>query len=186
MKKMKMPAIAMLTLAILFMSACADATGEPSPTTSPTPTQPVFETPTPTAAVDGDVTVSIHSATEELLGKYESVEEFTQAENEYSQRVLITTSATVRDFKLIALELVQDPEELIFTESELLYSMPELTPEKPLVFWESFHGVAPTRAISFLDESDVTRYFYMVISGKDGSLVLGELIPTAEGTFRMR
>ncbi len=183
MKKAKIPALAIISFVLLFMGACGNTEVKPGQT--PSPTQPVFETPTPTATAGGELTVSIHSASEEILGRYDSVEEFTQAENEYSQRVLITTSATARDFKLIAIEFVQDDEELLFTEGELLYSLAELTPEKPLVFWETFHGLVPSRAISFLDESNVTRYFYLAISGKDGSPVLGEMLLTSDGTLKL-
>lgn len=58
-----------------------------------------------------------------------------------------------------------------------LYSVDELLPKKPLVVGTVFQGAFPTRAISFVDENNTTRYYSLEMSGKDGSLFLLELVP---------
>lgn len=58
--------------------------------------------------------------------------------------------------------------------AEVLYTLPELTPDKPLVTGISFPGPASIFGISFTDSSGATRCYAVFTSGRNGELVLEE------------
>lgn len=58
--------------------------------------------------------------------------------------------------------------------AEILYALPELTPDKPLVVGVSFPGPASIFGISFTDSSGATRCYAVFTSGRNGELVLEE------------
>lgn len=49
-----------------------------------------------------------------------------------------------------------------------------LVPERPLVVYLSMIGTIPNNGFSFVDSLGYTRYFAIVESGKDGSVMLQE------------
>jgi len=55
-----------------------------------------------------------------------------------------------------------------------LYTMPELTVEKPIVAAVAFYGSNTTYGLSFTDASGVKRCFEISLSGVDGFVVLTE------------
>lgn len=62
-----------------------------------------------------------------------------------------------------------------YVVEELLYTLPELTPQKPLVVEVDFPGDMTTYGLSFLDESGVQRRFTLSISGRNGTVEFHEV-----------
>lgn len=182
MKKAVSICLLVLLAAAMFVS-CADsrppATSSPQPSAAPeTPATPqVSSTPQVSEApVDYLNHISIDYATEEFLSRYESYDQFVDPEAIEGSVVQLVISANIelRDFKFIEINSAADNHELWFSEEKVLYSVPTLSPEKPLVIGMTFFGDMPTRGISFTDESGTVRYYCIAMSGKDGSLLLVE------------
>jgi hypothetical protein len=182
MKQAKILGFSLMVLAILFAGGCANSSVQESdpPNSSepisPPPTEKVLQSPEASDSVSGEVCVSVDYASDEILDKYDSYDEYVEPEDSsYQVKVIFTTSAPVKDFKFLEGSFVGgEDNNLSFNASNVLYSIDELSPEKPLVIGTVFHGDFPTRGISFVDESNTTRYFTLMMSGKDGSLFLGE------------
>ena len=123
--------------------------------------------------------ISADYATEELLAQYESYEEFDESEDTENQvKVLFEISTTVKDFRLLMIHLESgEDDSLNFCVHKTCYSKDTISPEKPLVVGTIFEGSFPTRAISFVDDNNKTRYFDLSMSGEDGSIILIELVP---------
>jgi len=183
MKRIITICLSVLLAAALFAS-CADTT--PSPTSTPTATAPVPEatetaqvSPAPQvteAPVDYLDYLSIDYATDDFLSRYESYELFTDPEvvEGSIERVALSTSIELKDFKFIEINTAADDIDDWFVEGKVLYSLPALTPWKPLVIEMTFFGEMPTRGISFTDEGGTVRNYCIAISGRDGSLILTE------------
>lgn len=58
---------------------------------------------------------------------------------------------------------------------ELLYTLPELTPQQPLVVEVDFPGDMTTYGLSFLDGRGVQHRFVLSISGRNGTLYFEEV-----------
>ena len=182
MKQAKILLLSLAVLAILFAGGCAKApvsesvTPSPSEPSAPSPTEAVLQPSEPAASATGAVCVSADYASDELLSQYASYDEFMELEDlSYQVKVVFTTSVPVTDFKFLEGGYVGGEDDSFrFVVNSVLYSMDELLPEKPLVVGTVFHGDFPTRGISFVDESNTTRYYTLGMSGKDGSLVLIE------------
>lgn len=126
--------------------------------------------------IGAEICVDADYAVEELLSQYASFDEFALQPDEYAQRILISTSAVVEDFRFVDISFSEaDEQEILFIENEELYSLDELTPDHPLVVWVSFPGTIPSKAITFTDETGQARSFAIVASGKDGSILLSEI-----------
>lgn len=100
---------------------------------------------------------------------------FALSVSEYSSRVAFSTGTAVRDFKVLALTF-EDADEngnVVFS-TEPLYSLEELTPERPLVVQMEFPGDIPSHGVSYTDADGAMRRFSVGISGMDGSLILSE------------
>ncbi len=150
-----------LIIATLLFAACAK-----------TPVEKVAEPPQKTE----EARLSINLATGELLSTYDSLAEFIEFDDEGYQRILITSNVAVKDFKFIEVGFEERDSSIVFLENEVLYSLEELTPQEPfLVTWMEW-GSIPHRGISFTDETGKTRYFYIGMSGEDGSLFLTEFM----------
>lgn len=118
--------------------------------------------------------VSVAYATAELLDEYDAYSEFIEYEDEYTQKVIFTTNTAVDDFNYIEISFKEKGDEIVFFESEVLYSLTELIPEQPFILSWMEAGTIPQRGITYLDENKEKKYFYLTISGKDGSLLLIE------------
>ena len=79
--------------------------------------------------------------------------------------LLFSTDETVTDFRLLALE---DTMRI----SETLYTLAELTPDKPLVVSTYMNDVPANRAFSVTSASGKTQTYSIEFSGKDGTLSL--------------
>lgn len=156
MKPAKLLLFLLLSLAMLF-AACGN-----SPTPDPLPPEA------------DKVLVSVDYVTDELLNQYDSFLEFVEFEDENYQKIVFTTNVPAKDFKFIEIDFSEEDGDIVFFEKEVLYSLDELTAEKPfLVDWIPW-GAIPHRGISFVDEKGDTRYFSIIMSGEDGSLYLDE------------
>ena len=126
------------------------------------------------------VTLAVVPATDELLGAYAAYNEYADATDEYSQRLLITADAALRELRFLELTWSEEQQDIVPVEGAALYSADELTPDRPLLLQTSLPSTMPTRGFSFVDGKGVTRYFYLSESGEDGSFFLAEFWPTAE------
>jgi hypothetical protein len=117
-------------------------------------------------------TLEMKQMTEETAGEFEAFTEFKEFEDEGYQKVLIMTDNAVKDVKFVN---IQDQGLAAFErEDNVLYSFDELTPEKPfMVTWMEW-GTMPHRGLSFVDANNETRFFYLHMSGEDGSLLITE------------
>lgn len=195
MKRAKILFFSLAILAMLYVGGCAhtDETDDGS-TSSPEFSSPSVETQKPaTPSADESVekltlssnvpdasVISADYASEELLAQYKSYEEFDESENAENQtKVLFKISAAVKDvrFLIIYFDESGEAESLNFYVSKTLYSKDIILPEKSLVVGTVFEGLLPTRAISFVDENNLTRYYSLNLSGEDGSIILIELVP---------
>lgn len=138
----------------------------------------IYNPPESTTPAAGEVFVSVDYITDEFLGNYDSVDEFVDYENEYSQKIVFTTNTVIKNFKYIEIGHKAEDTCLVYFESAVLYSLDALLPEKPFVVtWMEVGDAVSYRGIAFTDENNTTRYFYITISGKDGSLLLIEFHP---------
>ena len=72
----------------------------------------------------------------------------------------------LKNFKYVTILHDDEGDRISFAEDELLYSLDELSPEKPFAVSLIFLGLIPNRGISFTDENNITRYFTISLSGK--------------------
>jgi len=179
--------ILLVLLAIQFFASCSgnkpEATNSPEVTAAPKISAQPQTSLAPQTAPELDKTgesaleyIRNDYATEEFLAKYETYDKYVEPKEDEGPPVLVALSACVelRDFKFIELGYKQDGDAISFFENTVLYSCSKLMPEKPLVVAVSFPWIMPTRGISFIDESGTVRYFYLAMSGEDGSLLFVE------------
>lgn len=112
---------------------------------------------------------------DEALANYSSYDTFIADESEHQVKLLISSTQPLRDFNFLKLSIdgVDEAGNLI-TSTELIYNVDSLMPDYPLVVAMTFYGDLPSYGISYEDENGETRYFYITLSGKDGSLLLVE------------
>lgn len=175
--------ILFLLLILVITAVGCKANTEPSVTPETLPSAPVVSPSDPapdaepTIEAESAAVISVEYVTDELLGRYESTDEFIEFEDEGYQKILFTTSAAVKNFRFITIGYEEVNEELCFFEEKELYSQPELTPEKPLAVTWMEQGTIPHRAIAYVDESGTEKYFYIAMSGEDGSVFISEFAP---------
>jgi len=112
---------------------------------------------------------------DEALANYSSYNTFIADESEHQVKLLISSTKSLKDFNFLGLSIdgVDEAGNLI-TSTESIYHADTLMPDHPLVVTMTFFGDLPSYGISYEDENDETRYFYITLSGKDGSLLLVE------------
>jgi len=99
-------------------------------------------------------------------------------------KTLFTTEKTISDFQFISLKHSFQRDENCCDEvclctfiEDILYSLEELTPEKPLFTeWRNIGCFTTNRGISFVYDG-VRRYFNIILSNKSGHLFLSEFEP---------
>lgn len=161
MKQVKMLLFFMMTFSMLIVGC----------TNISIPDNNISEPSNSDVSVTEDVFVSVDYATDELINKYDTVEGF---EDEGYQKIIFTTNIAVKNFKFIEISYKDEDMNIKFFENKVLYSLDELLPEKPFVVTWMEQGTIPNRGVTFEDESGTTRYFYLTMSGKDGSILLVE------------
>jgi hypothetical protein len=117
-------------------------------------------------------TVLIGRATDEILSKYNSFYEYSDSSN--GEKILIWTDITLKNFDFISIGFNSAGGNIFLFPEKTLYSVNELPPEKPFVVKMLVSEGIPSLGISYLDENNAKKYFYISESGKDGSLSLVE------------
>lgn len=97
---------------------------------------------------------------------------FTADDGEPSARVLLTASAPVSDFRVLALTVGSMGEAGVTYQTKELYRQDALTPERPLLLTTVFHGDTPNLGIAYVDGNGTEQRFALDISGMDGSVYL--------------
>ncbi len=101
---------------------------------------------------------------------------FDEIVNDMGEWVLVwKANVTLKDFKFLAMD---ESEELRVEET--LYSLSELTPEKPLVVATYINDATINRGISFTDSEGNTVYYVIELSMNDGSYKLSKVEFDAE------
>ncbi len=115
-------------------------------------------------------------ASEALLSSYDSFDELKDRPDEYAQRILITAREAVTGFRFLDISFDETQEqEVRFIVNKELYAQELFTPEHPLAVWVSFPGTFPTRAVQYTGQDGAVYSYAIVMSGKDGSILLSEI-----------
>jgi len=117
-----------------------------------------------------------------ILDKYSSFEEFVEfKEVAHSHKIVLVPKIELKNFKYIELDDEEDKPWERRRIKSVLYSLDKLLPGKPFVvtWWEPTDF--PDKGISFVDGNNVTRYFDIHDSNKDGGLYISEFQPVAGG-----
>jgi hypothetical protein len=165
MKRLSNIIVVIFILALSFGSCTKktanDGTSEPSATPN---IQPEISARLPP-------TVLIGRATDEILNKFNSFYEYGDNNGE---KIIIWTDITLKNFEFISIGFEFVEEQFLLFSEKTLYSINELPPEKPFVVKMFVSEGIPSSGISYLDENNIKKYFYISESGKDGSLSLVE------------
>lgn len=93
--------------------------------------------------------------------------------SEYAVQLAFRAYDVLYDFSFYSLAFVDSG----YEPDELLFSLPELTPEKPFVADVAFPGDMSMFAVSFTDKSGTVYNYSVSISGRNGALILSEYAP---------
>lgn len=178
MKQTRLLLLFVVVFAMLFAGCANPSTPGSESSQSPNPAvserEEVLEPPKATASAKEKALVSVDYSTDELLNKYDSFTEFIEFEDEGFQKIIFTSNIAVKDFRFIEVANKDNKMNVPFFENKVLYSLEELSPTKPFAATWMEQGAMPHRGISFIDETNTTRFFYITMSGEDGSLLLVE------------
>ena len=187
MKQIKLLLLLITTLSILI-AGCANPSlpdkNIPAPTDSDLPVSTAAEPfdadvseitesdpSDPVVSEPEELIVSVDCATNELINKYDAVEEFDEAGD---QKIILTTNLAVKNFRFIEIGYQEEDGSIKFFENKALFSLDEFLPNKPFVVTWMEQGAIPHRGVAFDDENGATRHFYLSMSGEDGSVLLVE------------
>jgi hypothetical protein len=163
MKKLSNIIIVIFILALPFGSCTkkttTDGTSEPTPNIQP-------EISSKAAPI-----VLIGRATDEILNKFNSFYEYGDSNGE---KIIIWTDISLKNFEFISIGFEFVEEQFILFPEKTLSTVNELPPEKPFAVKMFASEGIPSTGISYLDENNVKKYFYISESGRDGSLSLVE------------
>ena len=111
-------------------------------------------------------------ADEQLLsnGDYH---EYIADDSEYMVKLAFRASEVLKNVRFSSLQ----SEGSTYSILEELYTLPELSPDMPLVTGVVYYGDMTTYGISFADASGEERYFATYISARNGALMLEEYYP---------
>jgi hypothetical protein len=174
MKQIKLLLLLMTTLSMLI-TGCANPSlpDKNLPTSTDADVSGITDSELPDSDVSEpeELIVRVDYATDELINKYDAVEEFEEAG---FQKIIFTTNRAVKNFRFIEISYQEEDGNIKFIENKVLYSIDELLQERPFVVTWMEQGAIPHRGVAFDDESGTTRHFYLSMSGEDGSLLLVE------------
>lgn len=143
-------------------AAVAPESGGTLPPASASPEAPT--PPAPSVYVESTLeNFHIALASDELLNKYDAFHEYI---HEDGARVIIWTDTEVKNFAFISVDYDIADDQISFFAGDVLFSVDELSPEKPFVVETMAPEVLPLYGISFLDENNVQRYFSINFSGR--------------------
>ena len=117
-------------------------------------------------------TVRIERVTDKVLNSFDSFYEY--SDSDYGEKIIIWTTEIRKNFDFISVGAEFTGEQSSFFAEDILYSIKELSTQKALVIKMLISEGIPSRGISFLDEDNTKRYFYISESGFDGSLSMVE------------
>ena len=121
------------------------------------------------AKLSGEIQIYFDYAEEEDLSTYDQANQFTIDEG--GSGFLILPKDIITDFAITHVEYNADTEG--FDDAEELYSIPELTPEKPLILTFYMPDVAGMK-VSYTTVDGIKQSVVVGESGEDGSLFLIE------------
>ncbi|MDL2209498.1 hypothetical protein LJC36_00975 [Desulfovibrio sp. OttesenSCG-928-C14] len=122
--------------------------------------------------------VSVSVVTEETLGKYEFHHEFIEFKEKDYQKLVFQASVPLKSFTFI--EIIRNDKGMP-SKGRALYSLDALKPDKPFVVTWMEWGLLPHRGITFIDDNNATRCFFIGQSGDDGSMLLTEYPVSYQG-----
>ena len=107
-----------------------------------------------------DISISVFGVDEEDLKKYKSYESFIK-NDEYAQRIAFVPNVPVKDFSWLSMGVMDDPDadEVVYEIKEVLYTLKELTPQKPLVVSWVEVGMMSAFGYSYRDRDGKIKYF---------------------------
>lgn len=179
-KSIKKLELSVLLSALLAVSGCgaedqsnASKEKEDNTTTEEVETQTESSSGETADEIASDL-VFVAYATEELLGKYHSYDEFVSNQN--GERIIFWSEKSISNFSFIEVGYEDEGNTSKFFSVQAMYSKDEISPEKPLVVTTVVSEGIPNQGISYTDESGEERYFYISYSGVDNSISLEEFI----------
>ncbi len=98
--------------------------------------------------------------------------EFIADDSEYMVKLIFRANEVLKDVHFSSLEYDDNG---TLGVAEKLYTLSELTPDKPLVTGVVFYGSMTTYGISFVDADNQKHYCAVYISGQDGALMVEEV-----------
>lgn len=107
---------------------------------------------------------------DDLLLDGGNFEHFVADSSEYAVKIAFRANEVLTDVVFYSMQLMETE----FEMDEALYSLPELTPDKPFVAQVLFPGDMSMYGIRFTDSSGHVRSYQITISGRNGSLFLME------------
>ena len=116
------------------------------------------------------MTISVDYAPAQISSEYYYFEDNFYPETTFitPERIIVRVGQTTRGFRFFEINVETDEYtgNFTFLEGELLFSLGELTRQKPFVTsWVPLD--VPHRGISFLDNNDVRRYFSITLDGSN-------------------
>lgn len=118
--------------------------------------------------------VQVHSDAE-TIANLPDFDDFVADSNEGQMTIAFTTDVGLSEFSVLQLSIEDvDAEGNMTFQREVIYTQDNLTPERPLVVYLTFSGTIPDYGISFVDKDGQQRYYYLAMSGLDGSIELVE------------
>ena len=143
-------------------------------TTEKAPSETTHESPaaTPISVIRSELLVlEIYDNGYDTDALGEHVYFFDEIVNEMGEWVLVwKVNTTLKDFNFLAMD---ESEEL--RVDKVLYSLSELTPDKPLVVATYINDATINRGISFTDNKGNTVYYVIELSMADGSYILSQV-----------
>lgn len=123
-----------------------------------------------------EAVLTIDYASEDLLAQPDNYYECIVTESDWQVKAVITTNVPVKNLKVVSLnyEDTGADDVMNFQIAEELYSLDELTAEKPLVIGTEFAGIVPTLGITYTDETGTEKLLAIDMSGENDSLLLSE------------
>ena len=112
---------------------------------------------------------------EDVLDGISDYHEVSVSTAEPLARVLLSCEYAVKDFKVLGIEASMSSS-LSFSTEEL-YTLDELSPNRPLLLNMTFYGLLPYYGVSYVDDSGETISYSINMSGEDGSVILTEFLP---------
>ena len=97
---------------------------------------------------------------------------FCEENSEYTTWIVLRVYEPLTDVSLLRLNLAAETD---FIPAEVLYSLPEMTSDTPLLAGVVFYGDMTTYAIQGTDADGATHLFALSISGRNGMLILEKL-----------